>query len=315
MAPATPKTKKNIWVRFDRENYEIDEWESLCRAMNVDPSTKSFIGEVDRTTIHEDEYSSDGELLTTNWPEVSRFLTGNVRADVSSLTAAGGPAPEDRTFTYLIDSIIRIFKARSPQDLPRPAGTWMENVTGITEILQGPTATCSIPRIRILEKLKELKHTELAAIRSGKRGASTTMADAIGSAVNLLKRLIQLYSDPAPVKAIEAVKALKYLEVDIDIAGMADSQYIARARKVLESGDETPGTNATVIPYRIIERRTLQDVQALLPGASIEVVDAPTGAGSSYSTKIEWLGKQVSVTHVLTPIVLVKKSEKTAAAT
>lgn len=304
MAPATPKSKRNIWVRFDKENYQVDEWESLCMAMRVDPSTKSFIAELDRTTVRKDEYSSDGDLLTTNWPEVSRFLTGNVHTNVSSLTAAGDPAPEDRTFTYLVDSIIRILKARYPEDLPHPNGTWMENVSGIVEILQGPDATCTIPRIRLLERLKKIRHAELSAIRSGDSWGSTTMADAIRSTINLLKQLIRLYADHASAKSIEAVKALKYLESDVDISGMSDSQYLARARAVLESNS---GTSTTVIPYRIVERCTLQGIQALLPGASIEVVDAPTGAGSSYHTKVEWLGNQVSVTHVLTPIVLVKR--------
>lgn len=304
MAPATPKSKRNIWVRFDQENYEIDEWESLCRAMNVDPSTRSFIAELDRTTVRKDEYSSDGDLLTTNWPEVSRFLTGNVHANVSSTPTAGDPVPEDKTFTYLVDSIIRIFKARSPEDLPHPNGTWMKNVSGIVEILQGPAATSAIPRIRLLERLKELRHAELSEIRTGGPRGSTTMADAIRSATNLLKQLIKLYEDPTPAKSIEAAKALKYLESDVDISGMDDSQYLARAREVLESDS---GTSTTVIPYRIVERSSLQDVQALLPGTSIEVVDAPTGAGSSYSTKVEWLGNQVSVTHVMTPIVLVKR--------
>ena len=301
MAPATPKSKKNIWVRFDRENYEIDEWESLCKAMHVDPSTRSFIAELDRTTVRQDEYSSDGDLLTTNWPEVSRFLTRDVHASMSSPAAAGGPAPEDRTFTYLVDSIIRILKERSPEDLPYSNGTWKDNVTGIVEILQGPAATCAVPRIRLLERLKELKHE-----------ASAAMAGTIGSAVNLLHQLIKLYSDDAAsARALEAARSLKYLEAGTDIDGTADSQYLARAREILES-DDAPA--ATVIPYRLVERNTLQSVQALLPGTSIEVIDSPTGAGSSYDTKVEWLGKQVSVKHVMTPIVLVKKLEKVAAA-
>lgn len=327
MAPETSKTTKNIWVRFDRADYEPDAWESLCRGMRVDPETQSFIAEVDRTSVRRDEYSPDGELLTTNWPEVSRFLTGNLATGMSpdpvrtkSRRSAGkqatGPSAEtwNQTLTYLIDNIIRILQKRAPEELPVPAGSWMDNVCSLESTLLGPTVTCAIPRIQLLERLKELRHNETRALRAGDSPASTALENTMRSVIKLLEQLIGLYSSNAKEAAalITEARQMHYNDV-VDPAGRTCEQCLEATCAAIEQQDDAEAS--TVIPYNVLERLSAGDLTHLMDetGLTIDVIEAPTGTGTFYNTKVEWLGKQVVVTQVMPPIAVVKKMKKVTA--
>lgn len=328
MAPETSNTTKNIWVRFDRADYEPDAWESLCRGMRVDPKTQSFIAEVDRTSVRKDEYSPDGELLSTNWPEVSRFLTGNLATGMSPDPAgtqkrrrsAGrqmdGPSAEtwNQTFTYLIDNIIRILQKRAPEELPFPAEFWIDNVRNLQSTLLGPTASCAIPRIQLLERLKELRHNETRALRAGDSQASMTLENTMRSVIKLLEQLIGLYSSDAKEAAMLITEAnqMHYNDV-VDAAGHTCEQCLAAACAAIEQQDDEEAS--TVIPYNALERLSVSGIAQIMDGTglTIDVIEAPTGAGTFYNTKVEWLGKQVVVTQVMPPIAIVKKMKKVTA--
>ena len=324
MASESLKANKNIWIRFDRDDYESDAWESLCRGMQIDPDTKSFIAEVDRTSVRKDQYSEDGDLLTTNWPDVSHCLTRDPEAAMSITIKKrrGRPVAArqsfeiwNHAFTYLIDNIIRILKERAPEELPAPDGTWLANAHSLEETLLGPTVTCAIPRIKLLERLRELRRKEIQNLKSRSKDASQTLADVIGSTAKLLEQLIRLYSSNNS-RIIDAARKMHYSTVDE--AGGSCEQQIAAARDTLQrsSADTPDQTTSTVLSYRIVEQVPAETLKQLLnnAGLTIEILDAPTGAGSSYSTKIEWLGNQTSVTQVMPRIAIVKNIEKTTAA-